>query len=58
MTDFYEVKEAILAAREVDPGIPVIASMTFTRDDRTLLGDSPEKVAISIFDAGADINWH
>ena len=55
MTDFFEVKEAILAAREVDPSIPVIASMTFTRDDRTLLGDSPEKVAQNIFIAGADV---
>lgn len=55
MTDFFEVKEAILAAKEVDPSIPVIASMTFTRDDRTLLGDSPEKVAQNIFNAGADV---
>jgi methionine synthase I (cobalamin-dependent) len=55
MTDFFEVKEAINAAREVDPEIPVLASMTFTRDDRTLLGDSPEKVAVNIFNAGADI---
>ena len=55
MTDFYEVKEAIMAAREINPEIPVLASMTFTRDDRTLLGDSPEKVAINIFNAGADV---
>lgn len=55
MTDFFEVKEAIVAAREIDPEIPVLASMTFTRDDRTLLGDSPEKVALNIYNAGADI---
>lgn len=55
MTDFYEVREAILAARDVDPSIPVIASMTFTRDDLTLLGDTPEKVASSIHSAGADV---
>lgn len=55
MTDFYEVNEAILASRSVDPSIPILASMTFTRDDRTLLGDSPEKVALSIHKAGADV---
>lgn len=55
MTDFYEVREAILAAREINPDVPVIASMTFTRDDRTLLGDTPEKVATSIFSSGANV---
>ncbi len=55
MTDLYEVREAILAAREIGPTIPIIASMTFTRDDRTLLGDSPEKVACTITEAGADV---
>lgn len=55
MTDFYEVREAINATREVDPEMPIIASMTFTRDDRTLLGDTPEKVATSIANAGADV---
>ena len=55
MTDFYELREAINATREVDPDMPIIASMTFTRDDRTLLGDTPEKVAISIANAGADV---
>jgi len=55
MTDLYEVVEAIKAAREVAPGLPVLASMTFTRDNRTLLGDSPAKVARTIRAAGADV---
>lgn len=55
MTDFYEVREAINATRELNPEMPIIASMTFTRDDRTLLGDTPEKVATSIANAGADV---
>ncbi len=55
MTDLYEIREAILAAREVDDHLPILASMTFTRDDRTLLGDSPEKVAAKIKEAGADL---
>ncbi|HWR65947.1 MAG TPA: bifunctional homocysteine S-methyltransferase/methylenetetrahydrofolate reductase [Bellilinea sp.] len=55
MTDLYELREAILAARDIDPKVPVIASMTFTRDDRTLLGDDPTKVARKLQEAGADV---
>ncbi len=52
MSDLLEINEAIQAAHKVAPGLPVIASMTFTRDDRTLLGDSPAKVARSLQQAG------
>ena len=55
MTDLYEVREAITAVKAVAPGLPVIASLTFTRDDRTLLGDDPEKVARTVTEEGADI---
>jgi homocysteine S-methyltransferase len=55
MTDLFEIGEAIQAARQVAPQTPVVASMTFTRDDRTLLGDSPARVARYIRDAGADV---
>ena len=55
ITDLYEIREAISAAQEVDPDIPIVASMTFTRDDRTLLGDDPQKVASKIFSFGADV---
>jgi len=54
MTDLYEVREAIKAAKAVS-NLPVVASMTFTRDDRTLLGDMPNKVARKIHEAGADV---
>ena len=54
MTDLYEVHEAIQAAKEVSD-LPVLASMTFTRDDRTLLGDLPAKVAKKMHEAGADV---
>ncbi|MFH1906581.1 MAG: bifunctional homocysteine S-methyltransferase/methylenetetrahydrofolate reductase, partial [Chloroflexota bacterium] len=53
MSDLYEIQEAIQAAKQFD--IPVVASMTFTRDDRTLLGDAPEKVAKTLTEAGADV---
>lgn len=54
MSDLNEMLEAITAARDVCE-LPVVASMTFTRDDRTLLGDSPEKVAQSLHESGADV---
>ncbi len=55
MTDLYEVVEAVSAACEVAPDLPVIASMTYTRDNRTLLGDTPAKVARRLYEAGADL---
>jgi methionine synthase I (cobalamin-dependent)/5,10-methylenetetrahydrofolate reductase len=55
MTDLHEIGAAIQAARTVAAHLPVVASMTFTRDDRTLLGDSPVRVARYIQAAGADL---
>ncbi len=55
MTDVYETVEAIRAARESAPNLPVVATMTFTRDDVTLLGDNPVKVARALHEAGADV---
>lgn len=53
-SDLYEIIEAIKAAREVSD-TPLIASMTFTRDDRTLLGNPPAEVARTLHEAGADV---
>jgi len=55
LSDLYEMREAIAAAREVTGDLPVVASMTFTRDDRTLLGDSPGKAARALAAFGADV---
>ncbi len=55
MSDLYEIQAAIQAVHETTAGLPVIASVTFTRDDRTVLGDTPEKVARSLWNAGADV---
>ncbi|MCW5875504.1 MAG: bifunctional homocysteine S-methyltransferase/methylenetetrahydrofolate reductase [Anaerolineales bacterium] len=54
MTDLYEAREALKAAKALSE-LPVLVSMTFTRDDRTLLGDTPAKVASRLHEAGADI---
>jgi len=63
VSDLYEIVEAVRAAREVNEGrastrqspLPVVASVTFTRDDRTILGDGPDKVACTLAEAGADL---
>jgi homocysteine S-methyltransferase len=55
MVDLYAVRAAVEAVRQVDPDIPIIASMTFTRDRRTLLGDTPQEVAIKINDLNVDV---
>ena len=54
MSDLYEIQEAIKAAKQTC-ALPVVASVTFTRDDRTLLGDDPLKVARTLHKAGADV---
>ncbi|HEX9617441.1 MAG TPA: bifunctional homocysteine S-methyltransferase/methylenetetrahydrofolate reductase [Anaerolineales bacterium] len=54
MSDLSEICEAVAAARQVCD-LPVVASMTFTRDDRTLLGDAPGKVAETLAAAGAQV---
>jgi methionine synthase I (cobalamin-dependent)/5,10-methylenetetrahydrofolate reductase len=54
ITDLYEIQEAVQAAKQVC-SLPLIASVTFTRDDRTVLGDDPMAVARSLRNAGADV---
>ena len=53
-SDLYELREGIQATKVVGD-LPVIASVTFTRDDRTLLGDTPAQAAKSLWEAGADV---
>jgi len=59
ISDLFEIVAAIQAAIEVrtllNIQLPVCASMTFTRDDRTLLGDDPARVARTLAEAGADV---
>lgn len=58
-SDLYEIREAIKAAREAGTQnavhLPIVASVTFTRDDRTVLGDNPTKVARVLNETGADV---
>ena len=54
ISDLFEIQEAIKAAKQVC-SLPLVASITFTRDDRTLLGDDPMKVARTLNKSGADV---
>jgi homocysteine S-methyltransferase len=52
--DLQETLVAVRAAHDVCD-LPLVASTTFTRDDRTLLGDDPEAVARRLAEAGVDV---
>jgi homocysteine S-methyltransferase len=52
-SDVAEVAAALRAARAAGD-FPVVASLTFTRDDRTLMGDSPAAAAAALAAGGAD----
>ncbi len=54
MTDLQETLAAVRAAHDVSD-LPVVASMTFTRDDRTLLGDAPVTIARRLSAEGVDV---
>ncbi len=54
-SDQKELLEALAAAREIAPDLPVVCHMTYGQDDRTLLGDLPAEVARQLYEAGADV---
>ncbi|MEQ8674544.1 MAG: bifunctional homocysteine S-methyltransferase/methylenetetrahydrofolate reductase [Aggregatilineales bacterium] len=54
-TDHNEMLLALETARSVSPSTPVICSMTFAQDDRTMLGFTPARVAHELHKAGADV---
>jgi len=54
-SDLYELQEAFRAARDLSTDLPIIAEVTFTRDDRTLLGDTPTQVAEFLAELNADV---
>ena len=54
-SDLNEIRTAVQALKAVNPSTPLIASMTFTRDDRTLLGDEPEYAARALTELEVDV---
>ncbi len=53
--DLDEMAQAIAAARDVDPTLPVIAQMTISVDGVTPYGATPEEIARTLDALGADI---
>jgi homocysteine S-methyltransferase len=50
-----ELQQAMLAAREVNPKLPIIASVTVDEDANCLDGSDPETFAAKLADWGADV---
>ena len=53
MTDLYEVKAALLAAKE-NSSLPVLVTMTFEATGRTFTGCCPSSMALTLEGLGAD----
>jgi methionine synthase I (cobalamin-dependent)/5,10-methylenetetrahydrofolate reductase len=53
--DLHEIGQAVAAARDVDPSMPVVAQMTIGVDGLTPYGASPEDVARALDRFGADV---
>jgi methionine synthase I (cobalamin-dependent) len=54
MSSLNEIREAISAIRgQCD--LPIVASMTFTEDGKTLVGDKPSQVCRALVEFGADV---
>lgn len=54
-TDLFELVQAVLAARDVSPDLPLVAQLTFTDDGRTPLGHTPHKVAATLAGLPLDV---
>src|SRR5215470_5519141 len=50
-----ELHQAMLAARDVNPNLPVVASVTVDEDANCLDGSDPENFAAKLADWGADV---
>jgi homocysteine S-methyltransferase len=53
--DLHEIEQAIRAAREVDPSVPVVAQMTIGVDGLSPYGATPEDIARALDAWGADV---
>ena len=55
MSDLKELETAVAATRAISPDIPIVAQATFTRDDRTLLGHTPDAIAAGLARLDVDV---
>ena len=54
-TNLKELLQAVKAARKIVPELPLVASMTYLRDDHTAMGNTPADVAAALKKAGVDV---
>ncbi len=54
MSDLAEAQAAVAAAREVLPDVPVVATMSFDTNLRTMMGVRPAEAVVGLAAAGAD----
>jgi methionine synthase / methylenetetrahydrofolate reductase(NADPH) len=54
-SDLAEIRQALLAVREVSTDTPVVAQMTVQEDGSTAYGTSPEVIAARLDEWGADV---
>lgn len=52
MSDLNEVRAAVEGIREIDPNFPVVTTMTFDTNGRTIMGVKPEKAAQALAELG------
>ncbi|MCS7251784.1 MAG: bifunctional homocysteine S-methyltransferase/methylenetetrahydrofolate reductase [Anaerolineae bacterium] len=50
-----EIQEAIRAAQEIAPHLPIIAELTFAQDGYTMMGHTPEEVVKALLEMGVPI---
>jgi methionine synthase I (cobalamin-dependent)/5,10-methylenetetrahydrofolate reductase len=53
--DLHEIEQAVLAAREVNPAMPIVAQMTIGTDGCTPFGASPEDVVRALDALGVEV---
>jgi len=53
-SDPAEIEQAVAAARKVAPDLALVVTVTFARDDRTLLGTTPQQVVARLRDLEVD----
>ena len=55
MSDLSEVEAAVTAARAVAPQLPIVATMSFDTNLRTMMGTTPAQAVVAISAMGADV---
>ena len=54
MMSLQETRAAVIAIREINEEIPVIVSLTYNEDGRTLFGTPPEVAVVTLQGLGVD----